>query len=127
MEGSGDAQVQASETDLLTVARNLVDNAIRYTPVGGKVDLSVSTDQHCAVLTVSDSGPGIAPEERERIFDPFYRTPGSGPVGSGLGLAIVKAVVQRLEGHVTLDFADSQNNRGLRVRVYFPLRGVQQN
>ena len=126
MEGSSDAQVQASETDLLTVARNLVDNAIRYTPVGGKVDLSVSTDQHCAVLTVSDSGPGIAPEERERIFDPFYRTPGSGPVGSGLGLAIVKAVVQRLEGHVTLDFADAQNNSGLRVSVYLPLRGVPQ-
>ena len=126
MEGSEDAQVQASKTDLLIVARNLVDNAIRYTPEGGKIDLSVGTNRHCAVLTVADSGPGIALEERERIFDPFYRTPGSGPVGSGLGLAIVKAVVQRLEGHVTLDFADAQNNSGLRVSVYLPLRGVPQ-
>ena len=124
VEGSEDAQVQASETELLTVARNLVDNAIRYTPVGGKIDLSVSREKHCAVLTVADSGPGIALQERERIFDPFYRTPGSGPVGSGLGLAIVQAVVQRLNGHITLDFSDVQQGCGLRVAVHFPLPGA---
>ena len=124
VEGSEDAQVQASETELLTVARNLVDNAIRYTPVGGKIDLSVSREKHCAVLTVADSGPGIALQERERIFDPFYRTPGSGPVGSGLGLAIVQAVVQRLDGHITLDFSDVQQGCGLRVAVHFPLPGA---
>jgi two-component system sensor histidine kinase TctE len=103
---------------------NLVDNAIRYTPVGGKIDLSVSREKHCAVLTVADSGPGIALQERERIFDPFYRTPGSGPVGSGLGLAIVQAVVQRLDGHITLDFSDVQQGCGLRVAVHFPLPGA---
>ena len=124
VEGSEDAQVQASETDLVTVARNLLDNAIRYTPLGGRSDLSVSTEKHCAVLTVADSGPGIALEERERIFDPFYRTPGSGPVGSGLGLAIVLAVVQRLNGHITLEFADAQQGCGLRVSVHLPLPGM---
>ncbi len=126
-KGHGDAQVQASETDLLTVARNLVDNAIRCTPVGGRIDLSVSTEKHCAVLTVADSGPGIALQERERIFDPFYRTPGSGPVGSGLGLAIVQAVVQRLNGRIVLDFTDAHQRCGLRASVYFPLPGAPQD
>ena len=126
MEDSEDAQVWASETDLLVVARNLVDNAIRYTPEGGKIDLSVSTDGHRAVLTVADSGPGIALQERERIFDPFYRTPGSGPVGSGLGLAIVQAVVQRLDGNIVLGFTDAQKGCGLRVSVHFPLPAALQ-
>ena len=126
MEDSEDAQVWASETDLLVVARNLVDNAIRYTPEGGKIDLSVSTDGHRAVLIVADSGPGIALQERERIFDPFYRTPGSGPVGSGLGLAIVQAVVQRLDGNIVLGFTDAQKGCGLRVSVHFPLPAALQ-
>ena len=85
VEGSRDAWVKANEIDLLTLVKNLVDNAIRYTPEGGRVDLSVSTtpDREVA-LRVCDDGPGIPNEERARVFDPFYRSMGSTQVGSGL-------------------------------------------
>ncbi|MGH8133878.1 MAG: ATP-binding protein, partial [Steroidobacteraceae bacterium] len=81
---------------LRTLLRNLVDNAVRYTHDGGRVDVAVedggSAAAPRALLTVSDSGPGIPPEERARVFDRFYRRAGTTPPGSGLGLAIVKAI-----------------------------------
>ncbi|QTD44491.1 sensor histidine kinase [Ottowia testudinis] len=116
-----DAQVWANALDLLTVVKNLVDNAIRYTPAGGRVDLSVTPRQTHAVLTIQDSGPGIAPEERERVFDPFYRSLGSDQVGAGLGLAIVKAVADRMGARVHLGWVDEAQGTGLRVCVVLPL------
>ena len=120
VEGSEDAQVQASETELLTVARNLVDNAIRYTPVGGRVDLSVGQLAGAVVLCVEDTGPGIAPAERERVFDAFYRTVGTEPAGSGLGLSIVQAIAQRVGARVSLAWSDDAAQRGLKVQVLLP-------
>ncbi|MFP3656271.1 sensor histidine kinase, partial [Burkholderia sp. SIMBA_052] len=87
-----DAEVWCSELDIIALVRNLVDNAIRYTPDDGRVDLSVATTEGRATLRIRDSGPGIQVSERERVFDPFYRSLGSGQVGSGLGLSIVKAI-----------------------------------
>jgi two-component system sensor histidine kinase TctE len=85
--------------------RNLVDNALLYTPAGGLVTVRVVEDPfgQVVVLQVEDSGPGIAPGEREKVFQPFYRSLGSGVEGSGLGLAIVKEIVQQHEAEITLD------------------------
>nr|WP_293226091.1 ATP-binding protein [Ottowia sp.] len=121
--GEGDARVPASELDLLTLVKNLVDNAIRYTPAGGRVDLSVESRPEGVLLRIQDSGPGIAPAERERVFDPFYRTPGNEQAGSGLGLAIVQAIAQRLGARVSLDDADPAVPAGLLVRVLLPAHG----
>ena len=71
-----------------------------------------------ALLTVSDEGPGIAPPERERVFDRFYRHGGTGPSGSGLGLAIVKTIADAHGAKVTL--AEGPGGRGLTVAVRFP-------
>lgn len=119
LEGGPDRQVLISQEDLLTLVKNLVDNAIRYTPQGGRVDLSVVQVQDEILLQVSDSGPGIAVAERERVFDPFHRGLGSDEVGSGLGLAIVKAIADRHAGRVWLDYSDQRTKRGLCVTVAF--------
>jgi len=95
VEGEQDAWVLIDETDLTILIKNLVDNAIRYTPPGGRVDLSLSVETGHAILSIKDSGPGINVEERERVFDPFYRTLGNLEVGSGLGLSIVKVIAER--------------------------------
>jgi two-component system OmpR family sensor kinase len=107
---------------LRTLLRNLVDNAVRYSGEGARVDVAVeaagSAAAPRAALAVSDSGPGIPPAERERVFDRFYRRAGTAPPGSGLGLAIVKTIA---EAHrATLTLAGGQDGRGLKVIVSFP-------
>ena len=97
---------------------NLVDNAIKYTPPGGVVDVTVMTDAGKPCWVITDSGPGIAVAERARVFDRFYRRQTAGVTGSGLGLAIVQRVAQRHRAAVEL--ADGANGRGLKVTVRFP-------
>ena len=115
--GAEDALVWASELDLTIVVKNLVDNAIRYTPTGGRIDLSVITQSGFVTLQIQDSGPGIAEAERERVFDAFYRTPGSEALGSGLGLSIVHSLLQRMRAEIELGFVDETNRCGLRVAI----------
>lgn len=122
-----DVQVQASAFELTTVIKNLVDNAIRYTPEGGRVDLGVRIEQGRAVLRIQDTGPGIAVAERARVFDPFYRTLGSGQSGSGLGLCIVQAIAQRLGAQVRLSFANEAAQSGLCVEVLLALAQPQEH
>jgi two-component system OmpR family sensor kinase len=111
--------VVSGQGDALTIlTRNLVDNAIKYTPDGGTVDVSVSAGEQGALLVVEDSGPGIAPDERERVFDRFYRIAGSEANGSGLGLAIIKAIAER--HNATLSLGQSERLGGLSVTVQFP-------
>lgn len=98
---------------------NLVDNALRYTPDGGRVDVELSGADGNAVIAVSDSGPGIPESERERVFERFYRLAGSETTGSGLGLSIVRQVAVLHGGRVELDAAPTG---GLAVRVVLPLR-----
>lgn len=103
---------------LHTLLANLVDNAIHYTPAGGVVDVSVrlSGDGRPA-LEVADTGPGIPPAERCRVFDRFYRIEESSAPGTGLGLAIVRAIADRHGAEISLgDGAE----KGLRVCVAFP-------
>jgi two-component system OmpR family sensor kinase len=114
--------VSADPDALRTLLRNLVDNAVRYGGDGGRVDVSVeeggSADAPRAQLAVTDSGPGIPPEERARVLDRFYRRAGTAPPGSGLGLAIVKAIVDAHGAALTL--TAGPDGRGLRVIVSFP-------
>ena len=99
--------------------RNLLDNALKYSPEGGQVDISLAADHGSASLMVEDSGPGIPAEERERVFDRFYRAPGAQAPGSGLGLAIVQAIATRHGATVRL--GESERLGGLKVEVIFPL------
>ncbi|TAM12970.1 MAG: two-component sensor histidine kinase [Nevskiaceae bacterium] len=87
---------------LRTLLSNLIDNAVKYTPANGQVDVSVSTDGATAILRVEDSGPGIPLADVRRVFDRFYRSPGSGATGSGLGLSIVRRIATRHGAEVTL-------------------------
>ena len=88
--------------DLKMLVRNAIDNALRYTPDNGIVDVSLYQDNGQMVFMVEDNGPGIPAEEAERVFEPFYRVMGSGETGSGLGLAIVRSIADRLGGTVEL-------------------------
>jgi two-component system OmpR family sensor kinase len=100
------------------ILRNLLDNAIKYTPAGGRVDLSMGREAEGAWLAVEDSGPGIPEGEQERVFDRFYRVPGTEAGGSGLGLAIVRTVAERMGAEVRL--GRSATLGGLRAEVRFP-------
>ncbi|MGH8743112.1 MAG: ATP-binding protein, partial [Burkholderiales bacterium] len=97
---------------------NLIDNAINYTPSGGTVDVEVAAKDGQACLIVTDTGPGIPAEERERVFDRFYRRETAGVPGSGLGLSIVRKIAQRHRASV--DLGPGAGGRGLKVTVYFP-------
>jgi len=111
------AQVDGAEAALRTLARNLVDNAIRYTPAGGRVTLDIYAEDKSALLAVTDTGPGIPSQERRRVFDRFYRLPGSGTQGSGLGLAIVRQIADAHDA--TIELGEGDADRGLRVTVRF--------
>ena len=122
VEGNQDAEVWASELDMIALVKNLVDNAIRYTPEGGRVDLSVGLSGGKAELRIQDSGPGIPFAERARVFDPFYRILGSEQIGSGLGLSIVQTIVHRIGAEICLDFADEVQKTGLIVTIIAPIK-----
>jgi two-component system OmpR family sensor kinase len=119
-----DAGVDGPPDALIILLRNLVDNAIKYTPAGGTVDLDlrrvpgVKSAPGRVILSVEDSGPGIPADERERVFNRFYRVPGSEAGGSGLGLAIIKSIAERHGAVLTLDRSDRLG--GLKVKVDFP-------
>ncbi|CAG9169478.1 ATP-binding protein [Cupriavidus respiraculi] len=101
---------------------NLIDNALRYVPRGGKVDVRLARREggRAVELAVADNGPGIALEQRERVFDRFYRAPDAPTGGSGLGLAIVAEIAESHHARVALEDAAP----GLRVRVTFPAAPV---
>ena len=103
LDDGAEAPVEGvSRAALLAILRNLLENAFHYTPAGGSVTLRVSRTPERLVMSVADTGPGIAPEERSRVFDPFYRVTGSGLPGTGLGLAIVKTYADMTGAEVTL-------------------------
>jgi two-component system OmpR family sensor kinase len=114
--------VRGDAEALRILVRNLVDNAVRYTPPGGSVQVRCHPDAEGALLEVVDTGPGIAPGDRERVFDRFLRRAASQETGTGLGLAIVKAIAERHRARVLLDEAPGVEapGGGLRVTVNFP-------
>ena len=126
-ESHGDASVRLSGQPVLVreLIRNLVDNALQYTPRGGTVTLRLLADPfgQVAVLQVEDNGPGIPEAERELVFQPFYRALGTEVDGSGLGLAIVREIAERHGGSVSIESAyPCAQPPGTRVTVRLPLR-----
>jgi two-component system, OmpR family, sensor kinase len=114
---AAEAAVEGDGAGLRTLLASLVDNAVRYTPAGGRVDAAAGMGPGGPFLEVVDTGPGIPAAERPRVFDRFYRVAGTGAPGSGLGLAIVKAIADRHGAAVALGDAPGG---GLAVRVDFP-------
>jgi two-component system, OmpR family, sensor kinase len=117
--------VHADPTALAVLVRNLVDNALRHTPDGGRVDLQLYAECTSAVLRVEDTGPGIAETELARVFEPFYRSPRNEGGGTGLGLSIVHRIVKSLSGWVVLENIAAPKGPGLRVIVIIPLAASQ--
>jgi len=113
-------QVLGHEWMLRELTRNLLQNAIHHTPNGAALSVRVRTQDAQAVLEIADSGPGIPPELRERLFQPF--SAGSSRSGSGLGLSIVREIVQALQGNIALlNREEDGATIGLCVRVSIPL------
>ncbi|MEO8144624.1 MAG: ATP-binding protein [Betaproteobacteria bacterium] len=109
--------VRGDQHSLRILLRNLVDNAVRYTPAGGHIDVIATESGGRAAMEVSDTGPGIPAAERQRVFARFYRLPGSRESGSGLGLAIVRRIAEMHGAEVSLE--DGDRGGGLKVRVLF--------
>jgi two-component system, OmpR family, sensor histidine kinase TctE len=112
------ACVTGDGTLLRELLANLMDNALKYASTGGRVSLHCTAHAGEVLMTVEDDGPGIAPQERARVFTRFYRTPGSAGSGVGLGLAIVQEIVRAHRGR--LEFETPSAGTGLRVRVSLP-------
>ena len=116
----GDARARIDRDRIMQALSNLLDNAVRLTPEGGRITLAARADEHDAYVTVSDTGPGIAPQLLERLFDRFAQTDdGSGGV-AGLGLAIVKGVAAAHDGDVTVA---SERGDGATFTLRLPKRG----
>lgn len=100
---SPDAVLEANQGAMYSLLSNLVENALRYSSSGGTVQVAVQAEPTQIRISVTDNGPGIPESERKRIFDRFYRLPGTESHGSGLGLAIVRRVVDLHQGSVAVD------------------------
>jgi len=120
LDADDEALVEGHALMLHELMMNLVDNAIRYTPIGGRIALRVTKQVQGVLLEVEDSGVGIAEAEREKVFTPFYRSSNAleiNPSGTGLGLAIVRDVVALHGAEATLD---PSRLGGLKVAITFP-------
>ena len=114
------AWVRGQPEALRMALRNLLDNAIKYTPAGGQIDISIEVVNGQALLAVDDSGPGISPDARPRVFDRFFRASNVlAETGSGLGLAIVKTIADRHGATLRLD--QSAGLGGLRAELRMAL------
>ena len=113
-----EAQVPGYPEALRILLRNLLDNAVKFTPTGGTIDVALRRAADALVLSVEDSGAGIPEPERGRVLDRFYRIAGSETTGSGLGLAIVKSIAELHGAALALD--RSVRLGGLRVELRFP-------
>jgi signal transduction histidine kinase len=115
-DGKARATIRGDPASLHVLVSNLVNNAIRYTPAGGRVTASVTSSQDQIVLRVSDSGPGIAPDQRQRVFERFYRGQTSPGTGSGLGLSIAQRIADLHDASIVLG---TSIYGGLEVQVVF--------
>ncbi|MBL4281472.1 sensor histidine kinase [Vibrio fluvialis] len=121
LTSSADATLRLAPIDLYTLLKNLVDNAIRYTPAQGTVDISVHQRDYYVEVRVSDSGPGIPQQALSQVFEPFYRGDNHSEPGSGLGLSIVSTILKRLKGKIVLrNKVHQQQVTGLEASVFLP-------
>ena len=119
-QGEREMLVEGRAEALSVLIRNLLDNAVRYTPAGGWVKAGITRSPDGIVLKITDSGPGIAEEDKDRVFDRFYRGLGTGQTGSGLGLSIVQRVVDLHQAKIEFQ-TGSGEAKGVRVKVTFPV------
>jgi two-component system, OmpR family, sensor kinase len=110
--------VHGNAGDLRRVVLNLLDNAVKFTPERGKIEIGVTTNGSTALISVRDSGPGIDPRDIDHIFDPFYRSRSANGAGSGLGLALSREIVRRHGGVIQ---AANRAAGGCEVQVRLPL------
>ena len=103
--GAAASTLRCAAGDLRSVLDNLIENALRYTPEGGVVDVQLVNDGGRTAVEVIDTGPGIPPDQLVRVFDRFFRVPGSQVRGSGLGLSIAHAIIEQHGGSVDLESA----------------------
>jgi signal transduction histidine kinase len=114
-------EISADPARLVQVLSNLVDNALLYTPEGGRVKISAGVVAEGLEVRVQDSGPGIAEDELERVFERFYRSDPSrqrNAGGSGLGLAIAKSIVEKHNGRI---WAESTPGEGTTIVIHLPI------
>lgn len=124
-DGANQAWVSVSHEDAATLVENVLDNAVRETPNGGEVRVAVKRIEQAGVpmveLRIEDSGPGIPPDERDRVFERFYRPRTSQSQGSGLGLAIVRRIVELGNGSVAIeDGLTHAEGRGCAIVIRLP-------
>jgi two-component system OmpR family sensor kinase len=112
--------IEADGTALAVLVRNLIDNALRHTPEGGRIDIALLHDGDEAVFRIDDSGPGIPEAELHRVVEPFYRGNWSTENGTGLGLSIVRRIAETLGGSVLLKNISTRGPTGLRVEIRLP-------
>jgi signal transduction histidine kinase len=117
-EGSIAPVVFAPAAELRSVFDNLIDNALRYAPEGGVVDVKLHAVDGHGVVDVLDNGPGIPADAMARVFDRFFRVPGAAAGGSGLGLAIARTAAER--NGLRIELSNREHGRGLRARVHLP-------
>jgi two-component system sensor histidine kinase TctE len=119
-------QIFGNPVMLNELFNNLIDNAIKYTPAGGQVTIDVrhSSSPGVLLIDVKDTGPGIPPEERQRVLERFYRILGSDTEGSGLGLAIVKEIALQHGGKLEIlenIYQENPKKYGTCIRIYLPV------
>ena len=125
LDGPGTPEVLGDEARLRQVLGNLVANALQHTPDTARITVRVGTSAHDAVLEVADEGPGMTPEDAQRVFERFYRTDSSrtrSSGGTGLGLSIVKGLVELHDGTL---HASSSPGEGTVMTVLLPINGPE--
>ncbi len=119
LAGEENLSVLSNSSLLSVLLGNLLDNAVKYTPVGGEIWLNVKSQDSVAVLIIEDTGPGIPESERENVFQRFYRLSDNIEIGTGLGLAIVRSIAELT--HLDINFYTPENGEGLGIRLTFSL------
>jgi signal transduction histidine kinase len=112
-------RVEVDQDSVVLVLTNMLQNALKHTPEGGRIELTVDASEDGVYFNVRDTGPGIAPEHRPRLFEKFYRVPGSPPGGTGLGLSIARDIVFAHDGEIGIE---SELGKGSRFWFRLPVR-----
>jgi signal transduction histidine kinase len=113
-----DIVIRGEHEKLVSLVRNLLENAMRYAPMDSSIEVALQARADTVAVSVADEGPGIAPELRGRVFEGYYRIPGTPGDGSGLGLAIVREIAAQHGARI--DIGEGRSRRGTRVTVSFP-------
>lgn len=116
--------IQASEHELFLVFNNLIDNAIKYSDDYGVIDINFTQTEEQVMVSILDSGPGIAAEEISKVFSPFYRCLGTDKVGTGLGLSIVKSITDKIGASIKMR---TIKNSGFEVTLKFEKKDQQRH